>query len=527
MSQTKLLISSQQFFNKLIYFFFFCLCTTWLIGCSDANDADNSTTDKKTEKHLRIVSIYAPATFDPHLEPNWFMINSGSVETLVRVDEKLNLQPWLAESWESSDGQTWVLHIRNNMKFQNGKPVTAKAVKASLERAIAKNKAIKTALRVKSMEAEGQTLTVITKDVHPTFISELVHPNAVILDVTEPDIETKPIGTGPYKVASVQSMVGAELVRNPYYWDGEVPLDRITFKGNTDANARMLALQSGDMDILYRPSVESIEVLQKTNGITVDSVEGARVYYLLHNYQGPNAKWMNNKEFRKGMDALINRDELVKTVFHQQGVVSLGPFPAGAPYAANYEVKPFGIDIALQHFAKAGLTVTDGKVSDQGKPIQLHLAVYTARAEFPIIAQIYQDTAKKLGIDIKIQVVERIEEYLPNAQWDLATYALVTVPRGDASYFFNAACYPNRFLNFGHMDIPEFNQLVDKLNMTVDAEQRIVLAKQLTEMIDEETYHAFYMVNPKVTTAFRNNVKGWITYPHDLYLITKDISLDN
>lgn len=523
MSQANVLISLQLFFRKCLLLFFVGM---FVVGCSDSDNTDKKANHQQAQKHLRIVSIYAPAIFDPHLEPNWFMINTGSVETLVKIDEHLTLQPWLAESWESTDGQTWVLNIAPKATFQNGKPVTAEAVKKSLERAIEKNKAIAAALRVKSMEANGQQLTVVTKDVHPTFMSELAHPNAVVLDVSAPNIDTNPIATGPYTVESVQSMVGAELVRNPYYWDGEVPLDRITFKANADANARMLALQSDDMDILYRPSPESIEILQKTEGITVDSVEGARVYYLLHNYQGPNAKLMNNKEFRKGMDALIDRDALVKTVFHQQGVASTGPFPAGTSYTSEHDTKPFGLETALQHFKKAGFTVNDGKVSDQGKPIQLYLGVYTARPELPVIAQIYQDTAKKLGIEIKIQVVERIEEYLPHAQWDLATYALVTIPRGEASYFFNAACYPDRFLNFGHMDVPDFNQLVDQLNVTVDGEQRTALSRQLSKMIDDETYHAFYMVNPKVTTAFRNNVKGWITYPHDLYLITKYINLE-
>lgn len=492
-----------------------------LAGCP----AQETTPESGSEKHLKIVSIYAPATFDPHIEPNWFMINSGTVETLVRIDENLNIQPWLAESWNTEDGQHWNLNIRQNVKFHNGNAMTPEAVKASLLRTIEKNRGVKTALKIKSIDVDGQTLKIETEEVNPIFISELAHPNAVIIDVTANDIENRPSATGPYKVESVQSMVGAELIKNENYWDGTVTIDRISFKANTDANARLLALQSGDADIIYRPSAESLDALKSINNVVIDSRQGARVYYLMHNYQGPNSALLNNVSFRKGIDALINRDEIIDTVMHGQGVIAEGPFRSEAAYSPDYSPKEYSLEQALNYFSEAGLTVENGKVTQNGQPVTIHLAVYTARAEFPIIAQIFQDTAKKVGIDVKIQVVERIEEYLPHAQWDLATYALVTVPRGDAGHFFNAACYPGRFLNFGHMDVADINRRVDVLNQTVNSDERNRMEKEIAGIIDSETLHANYMVFPKVTAAYNEKVSGWVTYPHELYLITKDLQL--
>jgi peptide/nickel transport system substrate-binding protein len=499
----------------------FCM-SALLTGCPDpqAEKANNA------KKHLKIISIYAPVTFDPHIEPNWFMINSGTVETLVRVDQQLEIQPWLAQSWQTDDGIHWQINLRDGVKFHSGKPMTAESVRSSLLRSIEKNRAVKTALQIKSIEVKDNCLLIETETVHPTFISELVHPNTAILDVSADAIESRPMATGPYKVESVQSMVGAELVNNPDYWDGAAAIDRISFKGNTDANARLLALQSGDADIIYRPSAESLDTLKDVKNIVVDAIEGARVYYLLHNYQGPNAALMNNRAFRQGIDALIDRDAIVTSIMNRQGVAAEGPFLARFDFSPDYLPKGYDLEKALTYFAEAGLTVDNGKVSNNGKAITLNLAVYTARAEFPTIAQIFQDSAKKVGIEVKIQVVERIEEYLPQAQWDLATYALVTVPRGDASYFFNAACYPNRFLNFGQMNVAAINQKIDRLNLTIDKQQRNQLAKEIAAEIDRETYHANYIVYPKVTAAYSDRVSGWVTYPHELYLITKDIRID-
>ena len=96
----------------------------------------------------------------------------------------------------------WTIDLRDDVTFQNGKPMTGESVKASLERALEENVAIQNALKIDTIEAEGDKLEITTTQSFPEFASELVNPNTAIIDVSEPDIVNKPIGTGPFKLTS-------------------------------------------------------------------------------------------------------------------------------------------------------------------------------------------------------------------------------------------------------------------------------------------------------------------------------------
>ncbi len=113
--------------------------------------------DKKSgagnEKRLNFVTVYPANTTDPHRVHTAFILNSGTMETLVGLNPKtLEVFPWLAESWKTDDAQYWEFKIRKGVKFHNGKDVTAEAVKASLERSITVNPGVKAALKIASIE---------------------------------------------------------------------------------------------------------------------------------------------------------------------------------------------------------------------------------------------------------------------------------------------------------------------------------------------------------------------------------------
>ena len=114
----------------------------------------------------------------------------------------MNIQPWLAESWEISDDKlTWTFKIRD-VKFSNGRPLTAEAVKASLERAFAKNTRAATFFTYTNMTADGQILKITTDKPAPSMLGYLADPLFLIVDVEsekERNFATQgPICTGPY-----------------------------------------------------------------------------------------------------------------------------------------------------------------------------------------------------------------------------------------------------------------------------------------------------------------------------------------
>jgi peptide/nickel transport system substrate-binding protein len=470
------------------------------------------------KKELTFLSNFPSETLDPHL--NWTPLRAGVVETLVKINEELELEPWLAEKWETKDnGLTWFFTIRNNVTFQNGKKLDAEAVKNSLVRNIDVSEAMKASLKIKYIEASGQTMTIRLEQPLPEFPSELVHPNAAILDVSEPNIEQDPIGTGPFKVVGFEAGSKLEVEKFDDYWDGEVQLDRAILTFNEDANARTSALQSGDADIVYRPALESLHALEQDSTNVIDIVPSLRTHLLMYNTTNDALKDIN---IRKVFDTLINRDEVVKEIMAGQAEVAEGPFLKDFPFTPAYEKKEYGIDLAKTFLKAAGYEIQGGKAVKDGKPLKFKLYTYSYRPELPLISQVIQSNAKKIGIDIEIRVVENIDEYLAKKEdWDLATYSLNTAPRGDASYFLNSAYMAGGAMNPGYVQNKELSSLIEKLNQTVDEEERNHLAKEAIAIIDRERLHTF-IVHPSNFTAYKSHVQNWTISKSEYYVLTKD-----
>lgn len=495
------------------------ICVMLLSGCMN-----NSSVTEEKDKHIHFLYNFSTNSLDPHVDSSYVPLRAGITETLIRLDEeKLSIEPWLAESWEGEDGQNWMIKLREDVKFQNGKVMDAKAVKMSLERAVKENIAIQNALKIERIDADGYTLRIKTTEQFPEFISELVNPNVAIIDVTETDIVNKPIGTGPFKLTSFVPGSKLELERFDEYWDGASKLDQVTFSFNEDANARTLALKSGQVDIVYRPEVESLEMLQEDEAIEVESTSTFRVHQFTMNLQRKSIQDVN---VRRAIDALIDRQKIVEKILLNHAEVAVGPFLPSLPFAPTYDSQPSGDDVAIEHLEKAGYTMKDGKMQKNGEPLTFTLLTYPARADLPLIAQVFQSDAKQIGIDVEIRQIETPEEYMAsNRDWDLATYSNLTAPRGDAGYYLNATYHPTGALNFSKADEPELTAIIDKLNQTVNQEDRAVLAEQAADYVYENMINSF-VLHPSTIVAYnKNKVVNWVTTKSEYYMITNELDV--
>jgi len=318
---------------------------------------------------------FTPATLDPHTDDDYTAVRAGVGETLVKISDDLKIKPWLAEKWETKDnGLTWTFMIRKNITFQNGKALDANAVKSSLQRAIDQSYAMRNALKIKEMKADGHTLTITLKEPMPKFPSELVHPNTAIIDVNASHIAKKPIGTGPFHVLSFDQGNQVKLERYEDYWNGKVRLKNATFAFNEDANARVAALQSGTADIIYRPPLESLGTLQTDPSFKVSGVPSVRTHLLLYNQTNDALK---DENVRKAIDTLLNRKEIVSSIMNNQAAAARGPFLPQFPFADNNANEQRGMPSAKKYLEKAGYQIKNGKAIKNGKPLSLSLVTYS------------------------------------------------------------------------------------------------------------------------------------------------------
>jgi len=497
------------------------VCAMLLSACMGGGD---STTSKNEGKHINFLYNFSTNSLDPHVDSSYVPLRAGITETLIRLDEEnLSIEPWLAESWGGEDGQNWTIKLREDVKFQNGKQMDAEAVKKSLERALKENVAIQNALKIDTIKADGFTLTIKTTEPFPEFISELVNPNVAIIDVSEEDVVNKPVGTGPFKLASFTPGSKLELERFDDYWDGASKLDSVTFAFNEDANARTLALKSGQTDIVYRPEVESLDSLKEDSKMKVESTATFRVHQLTMNMQREEMKDIN---VRKALDALIDRQKIVDKILLGHAEAARGPFLPSLPFAPTYDKRQTGSDVSVQYLKEAGYTLKNGKMQKDGKQLSLTLLTYPARADLPLIAQVLQSDAKQIGIDIKIKQIETPEEYMASHRdWDIATYSNLTAPRGDAGYYLNATYHPKGALNFSQADEPELTGIIDELNRTVNQKKRAELAEKAADYVDDNVINSF-MLHPSTIVAYnKDKVKNWFTAKSEYYMITNKLDV--
>ncbi|MBD2871818.1 nickel ABC transporter substrate-binding protein [Paenibacillus arenilitoris] len=502
----------------------FILSFSLLSACGQANESDENSSANK--KHISFLYNFSTSSLDPHVDSSYVPLRAGITETLVKLDEEnLAVAPWLAESWESDDGQHWSIKLRENITFQNGNPMTAETVKASLERALEESVAIQNALKVDSIEADGQMLNITTVQPFPEFISELVNPNTSIIDVTETDFVNHPVGTGPFQLKSFAPGSKLELVRYDGYWDGVAPLDSVTFMFNEDANARSLALKSGQVDIVYRPEVNSLASLDETKGVHVESTATFRVHQMTMNLERESMKDIN---VRRAIDALIDRQEIVNSILLGYGEAAVGPFLPSLPFAPSYTENQLesGEEAAIAYLKDAGYTLQNGVMQKDGQPLELTLLTYSARADLPLIAQVFQSDAKRIGINVEIRQIDTPEEYMAsNRDWDIATYSNLTAPRGDAGYYLNATYHPTGALNFSGAKDDALTAIIDELNRTVKMDARAALAEQAANYVRDHVYNSF-VLHPSTIVAYNEDkVVNWVTAKSEYYMITNKLDV--
>lgn len=300
--------------------------------------------------------------FDTHRATG---LHNGSIlnqvsEPLVRLTSKGEVVPWLVEKWEQSkDGRTWTLHLRKNVRFTDGTPFTAEAVRVNIERFRKHSIGKATLAMVESMEVvDDTTLRVTTKAPFAPFINSLgyhwivVYSPAQIQKVGDENVHTAPVGTGPYRFVHHKRGQEVRLEANDQYWGGKPVIRTIVSRPYTDLSARVLALESGDVDLIFHVPPQEAARLAKNPNLVVHTPPSARVIWLYLNTQSAPFR---DKRVRQALYHAVDREAIVKNLFAGTAKVLKSPGPVGSyGYTEQYDRYPFNPDKARALLKEAG-----------------------------------------------------------------------------------------------------------------------------------------------------------------------------
>ena len=454
----------------------------------------------------------------------WACIRYGVGETLFKYSDTMELEPWLAESYENVDELTWKINLKDGITFTSGRKLDGEAVKECIEHLVAVHKRAAGDLNIERVEAEADTVIITTAKPVPALINYLSDPYGCIIDMQAGITDEGNVSaTGPYIAEEIVTDSGLTLVKNQNYWNGEPGLDKIIVKTISDGDTLTMALQSGELNAAYGLPYSSLSLFNNSS-YTISSSETSRSFFAQMNYANVN---LQDSNVRAAIAMAINNKDFTNVLLKGNGTVAEGPFPKDYTFGDSYvKAAEYNIDNARNLLAQSGWKDTDGDgyVDKNGEKLTLRWLTYPSRQELPLLAENVQASLKQIGIEVKINCTANHLDYVKKGEWDIYASAFVCAPTGDPEYFFTTHCLKNSSKNRGGYYNEQLEQLEEQLSTTFDTEGREQLGIKMTQTILDDNAFIFAS-HLKMSIVSGKGVSGLTAHPSDYYEITAELDM--
>jgi peptide/nickel transport system substrate-binding protein len=284
-------------------------------------------------------------------------------DALIRRGPDGRYHPALAESWSvSDDARCWRFHLRPGLRFHDGSPLDAPAMKFSIERMMRPEIGATLGapavwgqyLGGASVSVEDETtLTITTREPYADLLDILVSGYALPPHAADkPGFMDAPIGAGAYRVAAIEQGTEIRLAANPEWWGGSVANVAFVCRQETDASERTRALLSGDCQVATRLGPADAASLGGSRGITqARHIDPTAIIYLLNAAKGP----FKDPRVRRAINIAVDRQELIDRVLDGGGQALPGFIsPSHFGSVAADDVSQANLSEARRLLAEAG-----------------------------------------------------------------------------------------------------------------------------------------------------------------------------
>ncbi len=450
-------------------------------------------------------------------------INTLVYNGLMKIDKDLNIVPDLAESLDiSEDGLTFVFHLRQDVRWHDGAPFTARDALFTYELMIDPHTPTAYA------ESYKQVKTAEAVDDH-TFRVTYERPLARALiswcfdimpahllkgrDLEASPLARHPIGTGPYKLEKWESGQRLILTANDDYFDGRPHLNQWVMRIIPDLNAQMMELMSGGIDTMgltpdqYEEKIADPAFTEKYH---VYRYPAFAYTYLGFNLKDPR---FADRKVRQAVAYAIDQRELVDGVLLGLGSPANGPFKPDM-WAYNQNVKPYPYDPerARQLLAEAGWADTDGDglLDKDGQPFQFTIMTNQGNKLREQTGLIIQARLAEVGLKVNLRIVEWaafLKEYLDKHNFEAIVMAWTIPIEPDLYDVWNSTKTREGELNFISYQNEEVDRLIDEARFTLDQDVRKKAYDRIQEILHDDVPYVFLYV-PDALPAYSNRFVG-------------------
>ena len=377
----------------------------------------------QAQNNLTIAAQSAPTAMDPHFHRS--NSNNGILrqvfDPLVDFDTAGRIVPRLAEAWRSIDDLTWEFRLREGVRFHDGTPLHAEDVAFSFARLPrvpnSPGSFVSTVRTVSHVEiVDERTLRITTSEPTPFLDAELtaililsrrLHENATTADF---NTGRAMIGTGPYRHLSYEQGNRLEVERNPTYWGGAVPWDRVQIRFVTSPASRVAALLSGDVDLIDGVPPQDVARLKSEPRIALFGTESNGTAYLFPDAARDQAPFITDRQgrplernplrdvrVRRALSMSINREGIVERLLAGEG----RPAEQFAPPIAVGRIP----DRASIPF---NLVQARALLTEAGYPDGFRMTIHGPNGWFPGDGEVLQAIAQgftRIGVETRVEVL--------------------------------------------------------------------------------------------------------------------------
>ncbi|HXE47000.1 MAG TPA: ABC transporter substrate-binding protein [Ramlibacter sp.] len=460
---------------------------------------------------LRIGLAEDPDVLDPSLARSFVgrIVFSSLCDKLVDIDEKLNIVPQLAASWQwSPDNKALTMKLRPGVTFHDGEKFDAAAVKFNIERH--KN--------IAGSNRRGELLPVSTVDVvdDMTVRLNLSAPFSPLLTVladragmmvspkaaqaNPANFGSKPVCSGPFKFVERVAQDKITLERYANYWDkANIHFDKVTFQPIIDATVRLANLKSGQLDLIERVAPSDFPAIKRENKLGTTKITELGYQGITINTGKSDLAQKNplgkDPRVREAFELSLDRAGIVRVAMDGEADVGNQWVPSTNPFYAK------NVPIPKRDVARA-----KALLKEAGVPNPTFTLMTPTTSDAQRIAQVVQAMAKEAGFDIKILATEFATSLNLADKGQFDAYVLAWSGRADPDgnlFNFYGCKQP---LNYSGECRPNWDELLNRSRTTLDTAGRVkVFATLAAEVVKERPIvylfhrHWLYAFNKKLT----------------------------
>jgi oligopeptide transport system substrate-binding protein len=494
--------------NKYIYLLIavILISTSIFSGCIPKLKLPATSTAAATGGTLNLTGV-DPLTLDPA-----FMNEAGSASYIVQIFNGLlkmgdNMEPApdIAESLPavSPEGLTYTFHLRQDVKFQDGKALKAADIKYSWERAanpatksptagtyLGDIVGVKDELGGKSNQISGvkiindSTLQVTIDSPKSYFLYKLTYPATFIVDqnnvASSPGWSSKPNGTGPFRVQEWTKEASLTLARNNLYYGEKAKLSQVNFQYN-NTSSDMDLYETSQIDLTGAGTAYYDKIMDKTEPFYSELYVSPNLSldYVGFNISQPPFDDIN---VRRAFSLAIDKDKIITLVYRGMAQKANGILPPGMPgYNQNLVGIPFNINQAKASIAASKY----GEVS-RLPPITLTFSGEGGSAG-PLLQSLVYQWKQNLGVDVKIRQIEpQIAAGNFAAEVDQMYYFSWIADYPHPQDFLDILFHSGSSYNYGQYADAEVDALIQQANQTLDPKQGFTLYQQAEQKIVDD-----------------------------------------